>query len=139
MLKSFSNSLLINHHEVHGSRYFVASEQLCLLSMHPTSYIHTHTHTRNPLFSCSGSGEPELLTPWGCLGQLSTQELPGVHASKLASLPAHCLPTGPTTDATIRQLIFSVRKKNFLNINNMVYNDKSPLHFCWANSTENFF
>lgn len=42
--KSFSSFLLGNHHEVHVSRGFAASEQLGLLSV--------HLHTRNPLFAC---------------------------------------------------------------------------------------
>lgn len=87
-----------------------------------------HTH-KSSLFMVS-SWRAWAINPARVPGLRSTQELPGVHTSELAPLPPHRLPTGPTAAATIRQLIFSVRKKKILNINNMVYRDKSPLHFC---------
>ena len=106
MCKSFCSFLLINTHKVHGSRYFVSSEQLGLL-FHVSHRPPPHT---NPLFSWSHPGEPELLTPRGCLGCGPLNSCRGF-TSELAPLPAHRLHTGPTAAATIRQLIFSVRKK----------------------------
>lgn len=107
MCKSFCSFLLINTHKVHGSRYFVSSEQLGLLF--PVSHRPPPTH-KSSLFLVS-SRRAWAINPPRVPGLWSTQELPGVHTSELAPLPAHRLHTGPTAAATIRQLIFSVRKK----------------------------
>ena len=107
--KSFQSLLLTAHHELCGCSHFTAVEQLGLLSMQPTGQL---THPKSTVFMCSGSGEPELLIPCGCLGCGLPQSRQGLtQPSWPHLLPACHLPTGPTTDAAIRRLIFSVRKK----------------------------
>lgn len=56
------------------------------------SHRPTHTHTKSSVFLCSVSGEPELLTPCGCLGSGRLQSRQGLtYPSWYHCQPITCL------------------------------------------------
>lgn len=119
-----SSLLMLTRFMAAGPLYLQNSWACC--SVCPTGRTHTHT---NPLFSWSHPGEPELLAPRGCRGYGPLQSCQGfTHQSWY-----HCLATAyPPGQQQLLPLgnSYSQQEKKILNINNMVYRDKSPLHFC---------